>query len=91
MLEKNYFLALSWMISALGKLKDNGLRIIVIAESLQQVRGIDHHTALAKAYEILGPQHPVISTILSEASALSESYFKEKNLDRLLSGVAGIS
>lgn len=91
MLEKNYFLALSWMISALGKLKDNGLRIVVITEALQQVNGLAHDAALAKTYEILGPQHPGLSTILSDASAISETYFKEKDLDNLLSGIASIS
>lgn len=90
MLEKNYFLALSWMISSLGKLKDTGLRIVVITEALQQARGIDHDTALAKTYEILGSQHPGLSTILSDASAISGTYFKEQNLNRLLSGIATI-
>ncbi len=91
MLEKSHFLALSWMISSLGKLKDNGLRIVVITEALQQVRGIDHDTALAKTYEILGNQHPGVSTILSDASLICETYFKEENLDKLLSGIATIS
>lgn len=90
MLEKNYFLALSWMIAALGKLKDNGLRIIAIAESLQQVKGIDHESALAMAYEMLGPKYHRLSTILSDASAISETYFKEKNLAKLMSGIATI-
>ncbi|MEP7165757.1 MAG: hypothetical protein ABI741_13740 [Ferruginibacter sp.] len=91
MLEKNYFLALSWMIASLGKLKDNGLRIVVITEALQQVTGIDHDAALAKTYEILGSQHPGLSSILSDASAMCGIYFKEQNLDRLLSGIAAIS
>jgi hypothetical protein len=91
MLEKNYFLALSWMISSLGKLKDNGLRIIAITEALQQVKGIDHETANAKTSEILGPQHPGLSTILSDASVVCETYFKEKNLDKLLTGISTIS
>lgn len=91
MLEKNYFLALSWMISSLGKLKDNGLRIIAITEALQQVRGLDHDAALSKTYEILGPQHPGLSTILSDASLMCEIYFKEQNLERLMAGIATIS
>ncbi len=91
MLEKNYFLALSWMISSLGKLKDNGLRIVAITESLQLIHGIDHESALAMSYEILGSQHPNLSTILSDASAISETYFKEKNLADLLSGIATIN
>jgi len=91
MLEKNYFLALSWMISALGKLKDNGLRIVAITEALQQTKGVSHDVALAKTYEILGSQHPGISTILADASLLCDTYFKEKNLDKLLAAVAVIN
>lgn len=91
MLEKNYFLALSWMIAALGKLKDNGLKITVITESLQQVKGNDHESALNMAYEILGPKYHRMPTILSDASAISETYFKEKNLANLMSGIATIS
>ena len=91
MFEKVYFLALSWMISALAELKDNGLRIIVITEALQQVSGTDHDTSLARTYEILGPQHPGLSTILSDASALCAAYFKEQYLNKLLAGIATIS
>ncbi len=90
MLEKNYFLALSWMIAALGKLKDNGLRIVVITESQQLLKGIDEDDALAQTYKILGPQHPGLSTILSDASVKCETYFKEKNLDKLLAAIASI-
>jgi len=91
LLEKDYFLSLSWMIAALGKLKDNGLRIVAITEALQQVKGIDHDTALAQTYQVLGSQHPGLSTILSDASAICETYFKEENLDKLLSGIGSIS
>jgi hypothetical protein len=90
MLEKNYFLALSWMISSLGKLKDNGLRVVAITEALQQIKGMDHDAALAMTYEILGPEHPGLSSILSDASALCEKYFKEKNLDKILSGIVTV-
>lgn len=91
MLEKNYFLSLSFMIASLGKLKDNGLRIVAITEAIQQVKGTDHDTSLAKTYEIMGSQHPGLSTILSDASALCRTYFEEKNLEKLLSGIASVS
>lgn len=91
MLEKNYFLALSWMIAALGKLKDKGLRIVLITEAIQQTENLDHDAALRKTYEILGQSHPGLSTILSDASSICSTYFKENNLDNLLSGIAMIS
>ena len=91
MLEKNYFFALSWLISELGKLKDSGLKVILITEALQQINGTDQNTALAKTYEILGIQQPALSTILSNASHTCETYFKEQNLERLLAGTASVS
>ena len=90
LLEKNYFYALSWMIASLGKLKDNGLKIIAITEALQQVKGINHETALRNTYEMLGEGQPQLSSILSEASAICEPYFKEKTLDGLVAGIGSI-
>ncbi len=85
--EKDYFLALSWMISSLGKRKDSGLKIVAITEALQQAWGVDHNTALAKTYEILGPTHPGLSTILSDSSMVCAFYFKERSLEKLLTGI----
>jgi len=91
MLEKNYFLALSWMIASLGKLKDNGLRVIAVTEAFQQTKGISKPEALALTYQVLGEQQPKLTAILSGSSAICENYFKEKNLDKLLSGITSIS
>lgn len=91
MLGKNYFLALSWMIDALGKLKDNGLRIVAITEAIQQMKSTTHDDALFKTYEILGPHHPGLTTILSESYVICTTYFKEQNLDKLLAGIATTS
>lgn len=90
-LEKNYFFALSWMIATLGKMKDNGLRIMAISEALEQTKKINKPEALALTFQALGTDHPTIQSILSEASAISKTYFDEKNLDKLLSGIATIS
>ena len=91
MLEKNYFLSLSWMISALGKLKDSGLRVIAVTEAIQQIRGVGQPEALALTYQLLGDQQPNITSILSQSSAICETYFKEKNLENLLSGITTIA
>jgi len=91
MLEKNYFLSLSWVISSLGKLKDNGLRIVAISEAIQQIKKTGKPESLALAYHLLGEQHPKLTTILSESSGICETYFMEKNLDKLVVGVSGIS
>ncbi len=89
MLEKNYFLALSWMISSLGKLKDNGLKIVAVTEAYQQTKGISKPEALALTYQLLGEQ-PNLTSIMAEASYTCETYFNEKNLDKLMSGITKI-
>lgn len=51
MFEKDHFLALSWMISELGKLKDAGLQVHVLAEANNKTIE-DSKEILAKASEI---------------------------------------
>ena len=50
MLEKNYFYALSWLISETGKLKDEGLKFFAITEALQQTEGMSHDDALDQSF-----------------------------------------
>ncbi len=71
MFEKDYFLALSWMIAELGKLKDDGLRIVILDEASQKsaTDSVDTTAILLKATEICQP------------------FFAEKNLDKLLVGI----
>ncbi len=72
MLHRDYFFALSWMISDLGKLKDQGLRMVALNEA-----GTKAKTDAKSETEIL-----------KQASDICRTYFAEKNLDKLLSGVA---
>ncbi len=88
LLEKNYFLSLSWIISELGKLKDNGLRLLIVVEALQQTEGLSHYDALHKACEIFGGDQEALQKILASANALCKTYFEEKNLDRLIYGIS---
>ncbi len=90
LLEKNYFYALSWMIAALGKLKDNGLRVIVIKEALQQTAVISDGAAFKKAYAFTGTGQPHIRQLLDDADALCKTYFKENNLQKLLLGITSV-
>jgi len=69
--EKERFLALSWMISELGRLKDQGLRIHALSEA-----GAASKTDQKNEAEIL-----------SKATAICSAFFAEKNLDKLISGV----
>lgn len=90
-LEKDYFLALSWMIAELGKLKDNGLKITAVSEAFEQTKSISKPEALALTYQALGNERQTMAGILLKSSAICEAYFKEKNLDKLISGISNIS
>ena len=71
MLNRNYFFALSWMIAELGRLKDQGLRTVLLNEA-----GKNYKSDTATEAEIL-----------KQASDICRTYFAEKDLDKLLSGV----
>jgi hypothetical protein len=88
LLEQNYFYALSWMIAELGKLKDDGLRIIALKEAIQQTSAATDAEALKKAYQLTGDKQLKLEEILLKADAIAKTYFKEKNLEYLVVGVA---
>jgi DNA repair exonuclease SbcCD ATPase subunit len=71
MFEKDYFLALSWLIAELGKLKDEGLRSVVLAEAKSESTTDATQT----------------KSILLNATNICNTFFDEKNLDKLLNGV----
>jgi hypothetical protein len=84
-LDKNKFLALSWMIAELGKLKDSGLKISALKNAFQATSLIKDDAAFAETYKILGKNYPQMSEILEKASEISKIYFEENNLnDKLL-------
>jgi hypothetical protein len=84
LLEKNYFLALSNMISALGKLKDKGLRVIITAEAEKATQFVSEEIALQRAYELNKMNTDGLKEIMSKAHGLCAQYFEEKNLDKLI-------
>jgi hypothetical protein len=88
--EKNRFYALSWMIAELGKLKDNGLKVEVIKEALLQTSKTNEKDALVKAYKLCGSGQLTINLVLKTAEDLCRTYCKEKNLESLILGTAGI-
>ena len=85
-LNKSYFLALSWIIAELGKLKDNGLTIVAIKEALQQTEALNEADALNKASRILGTRQIKLPVLLNEAETISKTFFDEKNLEHLVNG-----
>lgn len=74
MFNKDYFLALSWMISELGKLKDQGLRTVLLTEAGKTSRSDAKNNA----------------AILVKATEITRTFFAEKNLDKLLNGIVKV-
>lgn len=90
MLDKNYFLSLSWMIAELGKLKDNGLQIVAIKEALLQTKGVTEAAALKQVYQVLGTKQLKLNALLKNAEGLCKTYFGEQNLEHLVIGITKI-
>jgi len=90
LLEQNYFYALSWMIAELGRLKDNGLRVIIIKEALQSTSAVNDGVATKKAYKFIGNGQLTLRQLLDAADKVCKTYFAEKNLEELVIGTASI-
>jgi hypothetical protein len=86
--DQNRFYALSWMIAELGDLKDNGLKVEIIKESLLQTTKTTEKDALAKAYKLAGAAQKTIPQILIAAENICRIFCKEKNLENLILGIA---
>ena len=86
LLEKNYFYSLSWMIAALGKIKDKGLHVVAIKEALEETTDLTDVDALKKTYQILGTKQPKLEQLLNDASTICKTYFSEHNLENLVIG-----
>jgi hypothetical protein len=90
LLNKNYFLALSWIIAELGRLKDSGLGVIAIKEALQQTAAASDEAAYKKAYQLLGSKQIKIQPLLDAAESICKTYFAEHNLEYLIKGTAEV-
>jgi hypothetical protein len=87
LVDKNYFLALSWMIAQLGKLKDDGLLITGLAEAISGTENIASGDAMSKAMALLGLKVNSIDSILRKAEEITRVYISEKNLKDLVAGI----
>jgi hypothetical protein len=90
LLDKDYFLSLSWMISELGKFKDNGLQIVAMKEALLQTEGTTEAAALKQIYQVLGTKQLKLNALLKNAEGLCKTYFGEHNLEHLVIGTTRI-
>jgi hypothetical protein len=84
LVHKNYFLAMSNVIATLGKIKDKGLKIVVLAEAIKNTQKSDEAMAMKKALAICKMKPNGVQLILQEARSICNNYFSENNLGKLL-------
>ncbi len=90
LLEQSCFYSLSWMIAALGKIKDKGLHVIAVKEAVLQTTSLTDADAAKKTYSLLGARQPKIEVLLKEAADICKVYFGEQNLENLVVGISSI-
>ncbi|MGE5107647.1 MAG: hypothetical protein ACM3H8_08885, partial [Sphingobacteriales bacterium] len=83
LLDKNCFLALSWMIAELGKIKDDGLRIKALRDALQENNLLNDTDALTETYQLLGTDYPTMEILLKKAGEICKQFFAENILHKL--------
>lgn len=84
-LDSNHFYAMSWLIAELGKLKDSGLRIEVIAEALMaQDKNLSKEAAEEKAFVLCGEGQMTMQEILAKSKEISLRFFEENVPSQLL-------
>ncbi len=83
-INKNYFCALSWIIAELGKLKDEGLRVFVLKEAIENTGNLNKKIEDSEIYKILNQKQKSLDELLSEAEKIVQTFFEEKNLNSIL-------
>ncbi len=83
-MEKKYYLALSFLISALGKIKDKGLRIVATAEAVRHTQFVNDEVALQRAVVLNHAEGSDIYLIMKQAKEICEPFFTEDNLGKLI-------
>jgi hypothetical protein len=88
LLEKDYYLSLSWMIAELGKLKDAGLSIMAINNALAFHK--DDLPGNAEHIQKIVSQEDTLESNLTKASQISKDYFEEKNLEKIIVSIGTV-
>jgi hypothetical protein len=83
MLNADYFYALSWMIAELGKLKDEGLKIKILEDSIAHVYKTKEDVEQL-VYSISNENQQTIPQILEQAQKLADSFFSENILANII-------
>ena len=83
-LEKNYLFALSFVISELGKIKDQGLRIVAVAEAVKHTQFVTDEIAMERAIELNALNTDGLYSSLKKANEICDPFFAENNLGKLI-------
>lgn len=83
-LNKNNFLALSWMIKELGSIKDEGLRVLIMKESLENIKSFKKVNFETESYKLLGKTQHTLKQLLLKSQEIVETYFKEDSISKLV-------
>jgi hypothetical protein len=84
LLNKHFFLSLSWMIRELGMIKDAGLNVLILKEALIHLKAANETNGETLAVQILGKKKITIAQLLSNAQKMVQVYFEEDNLSKLV-------
>lgn len=84
LLNTGYFYALSWLIAELGKLKDNGLRLLVLKEALKSLNKMSDAEAEQQALKLSGEGQMTLYEILVQSKKISVQFFAEEIIEHLL-------
>lgn len=83
--DKNSFLALSWLITELGTLKDVVIKLHELKDAIYVAEDMTEEKALAKAITVLGLNKNTEADVLKRASEIIKTALvKDKILDNLL-------
>ena len=83
-INKNNFFALSWIIAELGKIKDEGLRVLVLKEAIENTDNSSEEISESEIYKILNKEQKSLEELLSNAEKIVKTFFKENNIDLIL-------
>lgn len=84
LINKNNFLALSWMIKELGKIKDEGLRVLITMEALNSLTQFKKVNIELETYKMLGKTQSTLKQLLLKSQTIVETYFKEDSISKLM-------
>ncbi len=84
MLEKKHFMAMSWVIAELGKIKDQALKVFAVAEALEQTENQSHEAAYANAFGLLHLPDDSMKNWLKQSSTILNDFTREEILSRMV-------